>query len=114
MLFCSSGTATSRRRLLRLGIQAGAALAVGGMPVAALARGLARRHPERALWLYNLHTDEEVHSVYWAEGRYLPEGLAEISYCLRDRRSGEVTAASDPRGIGSSVLNPPSSSDSRP
>ena len=24
------------------------------------------------------------------KGRYLPEGLAEISYCLRDRRSGEV------------------------
>ena len=46
--------------------------------------------------------------------RQLEDSYGNMQAIAWDRRSGEVTAASDPRGIGSSVLNPPSSSDSRP
>ena len=29
-------------------------------------------------------------ATYWAEGKYIPDALAEINYALRDYRSGEV------------------------
>jgi len=42
------------------------------------------------LWLYNTHTGESVKAVYWAQGEYVPDALAEIDFVLRDFRSGDV------------------------
>lgn len=81
--------AQRRRLFLKLG---GAALAAGlagqaGAKAAPPATGGA----ERLLRLYNTHTGEQASTVYWAEGRYQPDGLAEINRLLRDHRSGEVS-----------------------
>ena len=46
--------------------------------------------PERSLSFYNLHTSESLKTVYWADGDYLPDGLAAINHNLRDYRTGEV------------------------
>ncbi|CAK0775616.1 hypothetical protein CCP3SC1AL1_70004 [Gammaproteobacteria bacterium] len=45
---------------------------------------------ERSVLLRNIHTDETVHTVYWAEGRYVPDGLRELNYLMRDHYTGEV------------------------
>ncbi|MDX1710292.1 MAG: DUF882 domain-containing protein [Rhodovibrionaceae bacterium] len=45
---------------------------------------------ERRLKLLNLHTGERVNSVYWAEGGYIDDGLAELDRVLRDFRTGDV------------------------
>jgi uncharacterized protein YcbK (DUF882 family) len=44
----------------------------------------------RALAFDNLHTGEKLKVEYWADGRYLPEALAEVNHVLRDFRSGDV------------------------
>lgn len=44
----------------------------------------------RELRFYNTHTHEMLSAVYWRDGTYLPEGLAQISYHLRDFRTGGV------------------------
>jgi uncharacterized protein YcbK (DUF882 family) len=45
---------------------------------------------ERSLGFYNTHTDETLKTVYWAEGKYQPDGLREINRILRDHRTGDV------------------------
>jgi len=45
---------------------------------------------ERSLAFYNLHTDENLKTVYWADGDYIPESLAAINHHMRDYRNGEV------------------------
>ena len=42
---------------------------------------------ERKLTLYVPNTGESIASVYWADGEYIPAGLREISYLLRDHRT---------------------------
>lgn len=81
----------SRRGFLKLGA---AAVLGAGLPAQALA-ALAGNH-ERVLSFYHWHTGEQVRAVYWAEGAYREEGLAEINRLLRDFRSGEVSPI-DPR-----------------
>ncbi len=44
----------------------------------------------RRLALVNLHTGESVDTVYWEEGQYHAEALAELNHLLRDHRSGEL------------------------
>jgi len=45
----------------------------------------------RSLELLNLHTGERVTATYWENGRYLPDGLAEINNLLRDHRTGDIS-----------------------
>ena len=45
---------------------------------------------ERSLTLINLHTNESLETCYWADGKYQPQGLQEISYIMRDHRAEEV------------------------
>ena len=45
---------------------------------------------ERELSFYNTHTGENMEAVYWSEGMYVPQALADINYILRDYRTGEV------------------------
>lgn len=77
--------ALSRRGLLAAGMGLTAASLV--LPKAALA---VPASGERALSFYNTHTAERVKTVYWADGNYVPEGLAQANKVLRDFRTGEV------------------------
>ncbi len=47
---------------------------------------------ERSLSFYHTHTGETLHTLYWAQGEYVTEALAEINYILRDFRTDEVKA----------------------
>lgn len=75
-------TSTQRRLLLR------------GLVVAPLA-GLAAPNAlaavrERRLAFYHTHTDERLQVTYLADGRLIPESLAQVNYLLRDFRNDEV------------------------
>jgi uncharacterized protein YcbK (DUF882 family) len=72
----------SRRNFLKLG-----ALAAGVVCTPGLASAL---QPERSLSFYHTHTGETFKSVYWAEGHYNADALAEINHILRDYRTDEV------------------------
>src|SRR5438045_1523227 len=86
-----------RRGLLRLG--AGAALAAGvsgsalasvtpsrGAPIAG--RSLSS-DPVRKALLHNLHTGETFNEVYFENGRYVPQALAQAMRVMRDWRNGQ-------------------------
>lgn len=80
-----------RRRFLGIGAMA---LAGGLVPGRALAALFAA--PERSLAFYNLHTGESLKTVYWADGRYLEQGLCEITHLMRDFRAN-LARAIEPR-----------------
>ena len=73
-----------RRRFLGLTIAAAASLA---MPPAFANLGHLK---ERRLSFHNLHTGERVSTVYWSQGHYVEDGLAEINHVLRDFRTDQV------------------------
>lgn len=75
-----------RRRFLRWGIAAAAATLP--MPAWATALGTAKRR----LSFVNLHTDEKLTALYWANGAYQPNAVKEINHVLRDFRTGDVHA----------------------
>lgn len=81
--FAAGFSGVSRRRLL----QFGGALAVSLCPVA---QAYAAKAQERELALHNLHTGERLSRVYWAEGSYVGESLADINLILRDWRTDDV------------------------
>jgi len=58
-------------------------------PFPCLAAVRDRLKPERSLSFYNIHTTESLKAVYWAQGDYLVEALAEIEHIFRDHRTGE-------------------------
>ena len=74
----------SRRHLLGAAAAGGAALA---LPLPALAVG-----PEWRLAVRNVHNNESVDAVFARDGRFVPEGLAELNHGLRDWRTGETMA----------------------
>lgn len=85
MIFGDGGeerTAIDRRRFLTLGLGAAA-----GMLMVSPLEAAVRRLPERSLILYNTHTGETLKTVYWADGRYQPKSVAQVSRVLRDHRS---------------------------
>jgi uncharacterized protein YcbK (DUF882 family) len=77
-------TDSRRRELLRLG--AGLGLAALAAPAWALELGADA--PRRAA-LRNLHTGDAFDDVYFENGRYLPDALAEAQRVLRDWRTGD-------------------------
>ncbi len=79
----------SRRSFLKLTVFAAGAGLFPGSALAALGDVLS---PEKTLSFYNIHTQERLHSIYWRQGNYVPEALAEIHYILRDHRTGEMNA----------------------
>ncbi len=84
------GGVLDRRRFLGIA----GAVVVGGLawPAEAARRLLA----PRTLAFQNLHTGESLKTVYFAEGRYLPEAMQHIEWLLRDFRTEQVHAI-DPR-----------------
>ena len=75
----------TRRQILRFGL-AGLCTAAALPARAALTPAAA----PRALAFENLHTGERASLVYWADGTYVPDALAEIDHLLRDFRTGET------------------------
>ena len=53
----------------------------------------------RSLAFDNLHTGERLRTIYWADGQYLPDSLAEIDHLLRDFRTDET------KGIAPDLLD---------
>jgi len=83
-----------RRSFLKLGLACTASLAIP-LPCYGQLKRLTTR--EKTLSFYNIHTGEKLDKVvFWADGQYLPDALADINYLLRDFRTGEATDM-DPR-----------------
>ena len=82
-----------RRGVLRLaGAWSAAALCSGVLSAwpGAAARAGYWDEPQRKVAIHNLWTEEYLDIVYWAEGVYFDDALAEFSYIMRDRRNGQV------------------------
>jgi uncharacterized protein YcbK (DUF882 family) len=47
---------------------------------------------ERILRLHNTHTGENLRSIFWAEGQFIPDALQDINKLLRDHRNNQVSA----------------------
>lgn len=77
-------SAESPRRLFLRGL--GGALAVATV---APGRLLAGPREERLLSLVHTHTRDRLSVAYFADGAYLPEGLAALDGFLRDHRTGD-------------------------
>jgi uncharacterized protein YcbK (DUF882 family) len=73
-----------RRDLFRLGAAAG----LGVIAAPAWGRDIEVWRPRRAV-LNNLHTGEAFNEVYYANGRYIPDALAEATRVMRDWRTGD-------------------------
>ena len=76
----------------RLGLAALALMAIG------VASPQAQRVPDRTLAFYNIHTKETVTATFKRGGRYLPDGLKQVNWALRDWRRDEPTTM-DPKLI---------------
>ena len=78
-------TDVRRRDALKWGLGLGASLiaapAFASVPLSVQA-------PRRAI-LKNLHTGDAFNDVYFEDGRYLPDALAEAAKVMRDWRTGE-------------------------
>ncbi|MGH7778496.1 MAG: DUF882 domain-containing protein [Candidatus Binataceae bacterium] len=88
----------TRRRFIKSTVSAGI---VGAAPMIIPAPAWARMHVRRrvhhhltatarSLSFDNLHTGEKLHAIYWRNGGYVPGGLEQINYILRDYRRDEV------------------------
>ncbi|WP_293675809.1 DUF882 domain-containing protein [uncultured Phenylobacterium sp.] len=73
-----------RRDLLRMG----AGLGLTAVTTPAWGKTLDVWGPRRAI-LDNLHTGEKFNAVYYANGSYLPDALAEATRVMRDWRTGD-------------------------
>jgi uncharacterized protein YcbK (DUF882 family) len=91
--FKKNGVDLSRRHILKIGA---VGLLAGLCPSMSFAKMPFWRLPVKSLSLFNTHTEESLETVYWIEGRYLDEPLAEIDYIMRDHRTGEIKSI-DPR-----------------
>lgn len=84
-------TLLSRRTLLKRAtlLAGGAASAMTGViaPAAVIAANSA---PDRRLLLVNIHTADQLDTVFWSNGRYIDSSLRDINYLMRDHRANEV------------------------
>jgi uncharacterized protein YcbK (DUF882 family) len=71
-----------RRRFLFTASLAAVALAIP--------RRAAPSAAPRSLSFVNIHTDEKLSAVYWADGALEPQALCEIDHILRDYRTGDI------------------------
>ncbi|MFE3838167.1 YcbK family protein [Pseudogemmobacter sonorensis] len=85
----------SRRNLLR----AFAATTVIAAPTYSKAFGLLKGAGDiRRIRMYSGRTGESMDTIYWLEGKYIPEAMKEINHFMRDWRTGD-TIAIDPRNV---------------
>lgn len=81
-------TATLSRRGLLFGAGCAAAAVAWSKPSFAAPSILTGAGDVRRINLLNPRTDERVNALYWVEGEYIPEVLAEIDHLMRDWRAG--------------------------
>ncbi|HMO09577.1 MAG TPA: DUF882 domain-containing protein [Paracoccaceae bacterium] len=87
--------AISRRGLLGVF----AASLVAAAPTYSHAFGLLRGAGDiRRIRMHSGRTGETIDTIYWIEGKYIPEVMAEINHFMRDWRSGAKSKI-DPRAI---------------
>ena len=84
-----------RRSFLKSSALLATALSVPALGRAATVSSAAMPH-ERSLHMYNTHTGESLKSVFWAEGKFVPEAMNDINKLLRDHRNNQV-AQIDPK-----------------
>ena len=67
-------------------------LAASAFAAAAIPPALAARRPIglRSVALRNIHTGEHLNTVYWADGKYVPDAMRRINWVLRDHYTDEV------------------------
>jgi uncharacterized protein YcbK (DUF882 family) len=68
----------------------GRSLAASGLLLPGTAAAAAGLPALRKANFYNTHTGESMTALYWEQGHYVPAGLSEIDYVLRDFRTGDV------------------------
>ena len=82
-----NATSMTRRGLLR----AFAATAITAAPTYSAAAGFLRGAGDiRRIQMYSGRTGESVNLIYWVEGDYIPEAMAEINYLMRDWRNNQT------------------------
>jgi len=83
-------TTTSSKGISRRGVlRAFAATAVTAAPTFTNAFGLLRGAGDiRRVRLHSGRTGESIDTIYWIEGDYIPEALAEVNNFMRDWRTG--------------------------
>lgn len=81
----------SRRSFLKSGVLVAATCLTPHVTFARLRQDHRRVH-ERILTLHNTHTGENLKTVYWYQGDYLVEAIADINHILRDHRANEITS----------------------
>ncbi len=92
---------TNRDKTTRRDVLAGlfTGLTVAAAPFYANAAGYLRGAGDiRRIRLRSTRIGEAVDTIYWIEGRYIPEALSEISWFMRDWRENEVIRY-DPRNV---------------
>jgi len=73
--------------------------AIAAAPVYANSPGFLRGAGDmRRIRMYSQRTGESLDTVYFANGRYIPEAITEISFFMRDWRQNEVRKY-DPRNV---------------
>jgi len=82
-------TKLSRRQIFRLGGLAALACALPSTARAA-AETICETFAPKRLSFFNIHTGEQLESVFWEAGDYLPEELRRIDHILRDPLTGET------------------------
>lgn len=85
-----------RRSFLKSSALLASALSVPAIGRAAQAPSAIALPQERELHLYNTHTGESLKSVFWAEGKFVPEAMNDINKLLRDHRNNKI-APIDPK-----------------
>lgn len=92
----STGTTGQTRRAV---LKAFAATALVAAPTYSNAFGIIRGSGDiRRLRMTSGRTGESIDTIYWVDGEYVKEALAEINYFMRDWRNNEVTSI-DTRAI---------------
>ncbi len=76
-------TTLSRRGLFLGALALGGAALIDSSALAAI--------PEKRLAFRNVHTNDRVDARFFANGRFDPQGLAELNHGLRDWRTNDVT-----------------------
>ncbi len=51
---------------------------------------------DRELSFYNTHTGEKLSATFWSDGKYLNDGIGEISWLMRDHRAN-LASPMDPK-----------------
>ncbi|RLA21784.1 MAG: Twin-arginine translocation pathway signal [Gammaproteobacteria bacterium] len=79
----------TRRNFLRYALGTGVAVT---MPVSYAGILPSSVPVVKDLRLHNLHTEEKISLSYFEQGQYISDALRDISYLLRDHRTGDVLA----------------------